>query len=107
MGEEVFEETILSSVHGWICLRGGYGRRHIYLGVSRRPYQDGDDPDVTIMLPVSVMERLRDRLTEALEDVGDQTPCSCCGDPAVAHAGFGKDLRQCTLCECEQYEAPS
>ena len=101
MGEEAYVETIFSTVHGWICLRGGYGRRHTYLGVSRRPYEDGDDPDVTIMLPRAGMERLRDHLTDALDDMGGLARCSCCGDPASDHV---EEKRECKVCECKQYE---
>lgn len=49
MGEEAFDETVLSSNRGTVILRGGYGREEVWLGVT----EDNDpesQPDVIVPL---------------------------------------------------------
>lgn len=68
MGEEAYDETILSSVHGAVYVRGGYGRESLWLGLSRTPDPEGSgDPDVVVELSQHQVDRLRDALGAMME----------------------------------------
>lgn len=64
MGEEPFDEVILTSSRGTLFIRGGYGREEVWLGLAKDRRPDGD-PDIMLEL-TSLM---RTRLVEALTSI--------------------------------------
>lgn len=50
MGEEAFDETVLASNKSTIYLRGGYGRKETYLGISEGNTPDEPDPEYMVEL---------------------------------------------------------
>ena len=64
-----YKEAVFSSVHGWVCVRGGDGVPY-FLGVSRTPHRDHAHADTEVILTLPAMRRLRDRLTDILNTAG-------------------------------------
>lgn len=49
MGEEAYEETVLAADTGTITIRGGYGRKKVWLGLAKGN-QPEEHPDINIAL---------------------------------------------------------
>lgn len=60
---EDYEEQRLIGPGGTVVLRGGYGRRSVWLGLSRRRVAD-DDPDIVVELTPRMTLRLIAALAE-------------------------------------------
>lgn len=57
MCEESFEETILVADTGSVFVRGGYGRKNVFLGISSERQTEGD-PDIGIEITPRQQHRL-------------------------------------------------
>lgn len=62
MGEEAFHETVLAADTGTLTLRGGYGRKNVWLGVHQ-----GNDPEGTPDIGIFLTPRQQKGLAEAIE----------------------------------------
>jgi hypothetical protein len=69
MGDEPFDEVILVANDGTVWVRGGWGRKEVYLGLARGRRRAGD-PDISIELgPIQHV-----RLIEALKEMLPKKP---------------------------------
>lgn len=64
MGEEAFEETILAADTGTVTIRGGYGRKKVWLGIHK-----GNDPEGTPDMGIFLTPRQQKTLAEAIEQM--------------------------------------
>lgn len=62
MGEEAFDETVLAADTGTLTLRGGYGRKKVWLGIHQ-----GNDPEGTPDIGIFLTPRQQKGLAEAIE----------------------------------------
>jgi hypothetical protein len=62
MGEEAFDETILAADTGTLTIRGGYGRKKVWLGIHQ-----GNDPEGTPDMGIFLTPRQQKALAEAIE----------------------------------------
>lgn len=62
MGEEAFEETVLAADTGTLTIRGGYGRKKVWLGIHQ-----GNDPEGTPEMGIFLTPRQQKELAEAIE----------------------------------------
>lgn len=62
MGEEAFDETVLAADTGTLTLRGGYGRKKVWLGIHQ-----GNDPEGTPDIGMFLTPRQQKGLAEAIE----------------------------------------
>jgi hypothetical protein len=64
MGEEAFSETILAADTGTLTLRGGYGRKKVWIGIHK-----GNDPEGTPDTGIFLTPRQQKGLVEAIESL--------------------------------------
>ena len=62
MGEEAFDETVLAADTGTLTLRGGYGRKKVWLGIHH-----GNDPEGTPDMGIFLTPRQQKALAEAID----------------------------------------
>ncbi len=62
MGEEAFDETVLAADTGTLTIRGGYGRKKVWLGIHQ-----GNDPEGTPDMGIFLTPRQQKALAEAIE----------------------------------------
>lgn len=121
MGEEAFEETRLVSSWGTVIVRGNYGHRSTWIGLSRRRNND-DNPDVIVELSPRMVLRLIATLAEmTLTGDEDGNPpakpgepigeCHCPNCGAELEVEHGDEPGQiavvgCVACQCTDPECP-
>lgn len=64
MGEEAFDETVLAADTGTLTIRGGYGRKKVWLGIHQ-----GNDPEGTPDMGIFLTPRQQKTLAEAIEQM--------------------------------------
>lgn len=62
MGEEAFDEAVLAADTGTLTMRGGYGRKKIWIGIH-----PGNDPEGTPDIGIFLTPRQQKGLAEAIE----------------------------------------
>lgn len=61
MGEEAYEETVLAADCGTLTIRGSYGRKTVYLGITEGNKPE-EQPDVMIELTPLMIRKLGEEL---------------------------------------------
>lgn len=64
MGEEAFDETVLAADTGTLTIRGGYGRRDVWIGIH-----EGNEPEGTPEIGIYLTPRQQKALAEAIEQM--------------------------------------
>lgn len=64
MGEEAFDETVLAADTGTLTIRGGYGRKKVWLGIHQ-----GNDPEGTPDMGIFLTPRQQKALADAIESL--------------------------------------
>jgi len=64
MGEEAFDETVLAADTGTLTIRGGYGRKKVWLGIHK-----GNEPEGTPEIGIWLTPRQQKTLAEAMEQM--------------------------------------
>jgi len=61
MGEEAYDETVLAADTGTLTIRGGYGRKKVWLGIHA-----GNEPEGTPEMGIFLTPRQQKTLVEAI-----------------------------------------